>query len=43
MVVPWIMKIYCNLIREEGRKNDWDEYLKFQKEVLQKISENKGE
>jgi len=43
MAVTWILKIYCNLIRTDEAENSWDEYFKFQKEVLQKISENKGE
>lgn len=40
-IVPWILKIYCNLVREEFAKNNWDSYFKYQNLVLVEINKNK--
>ena len=36
-VVPWILKIYCNLVRAGFAKNDWDSYKKYQDLVLSEL------
>jgi hypothetical protein len=37
-VVPWILKIYCNLVRAGYARNDWDSFKKYQNLVLVEIN-----
>ena len=37
MIVTWILKIYCNLVRAGFAKNDWDSYKKYQDLVLSEL------
>jgi hypothetical protein len=41
-IVPWILKIYCNLVRAGFAKNSWDSYFKYQNLVLSEIKDNGG-
>ena len=37
-IVPWILRVYCHLIRAGFMKNDWDSYLKYQTLVLKEMN-----
>lgn len=36
-IVPWILRLYCNLVRAGYARNDWDSFQKYQNLILTEI------